>query len=185
MPTTVDVEAAVKNALERAHRPADGAQEPRDQRRQHPLLPQSVAARRDGARSTTTPAAIGGLQVERAPRSADRPADRRRSSRSTGRSYSAPSERRSPATSRAGACSSTSRIRSAGRRRKRSYARARLQQTQLERQLSSLELTVATQVREAARNVQTNAKRVDATRASRVLAEKPPRGGREASSRPA
>jgi outer membrane protein len=51
-------------------------------------------------------------------------------------------------------------------------ARARLQQTQQQRQLSSLELTVATQVREAARNVQTNAKRVDATRASRALAEK-------------
>ena len=52
------------------------------------------------------------------------------------------------------------------------HARARLQQTQLQRQLSSLELTVATQVREAARNVQTNAKRVDATRASLALAEK-------------
>lgn len=51
-------------------------------------------------------------------------------------------------------------------------ARSRLQQTQLQRQLQSLELQVATQVREAARNVQTNAKRVDATRASRALAEK-------------
>jgi len=51
-------------------------------------------------------------------------------------------------------------------------ARARLQQTQAERQLASLELSVTTQVREAARNVQTNAKRVDATRASRALAEK-------------
>jgi outer membrane protein len=51
-------------------------------------------------------------------------------------------------------------------------ARGRLQQTQLRRQLQSLELQVATQVREAARNVTTNAKRVDATRASRALAEK-------------
>jgi outer membrane protein len=51
-------------------------------------------------------------------------------------------------------------------------ARARLQQTQVERQLSSLELAITTQVRDAARNVQTNAKRVDATRASRVLAER-------------
>ena len=51
-------------------------------------------------------------------------------------------------------------------------ARSRLQQTQLRRQLQSLELQVATQVREAARNVTTNAKRVDATRASRALAEK-------------
>jgi len=51
-------------------------------------------------------------------------------------------------------------------------ARARLQQTQAERQVSSLELSVTTQVREAARNVQTNAKRVDATRSSRVLAER-------------
>jgi outer membrane protein TolC len=51
-------------------------------------------------------------------------------------------------------------------------ARAKLQHTQQERQLASLELTVATQVRDAARNVTTNAKRVDATRSSRILAER-------------
>lgn len=51
-------------------------------------------------------------------------------------------------------------------------ARARLAQTQAERNISSLELAVTTQVRDAARNVQTNAKRVDATRTSRVLAER-------------
>ena len=51
-------------------------------------------------------------------------------------------------------------------------ARARLQHTQQERQIDTLELTVATQVRDAARNVQTNAKRVDATRSARVLAER-------------
>jgi outer membrane protein len=51
-------------------------------------------------------------------------------------------------------------------------ARARLQQSQNQRSLSALELDIATQVREAARNVMTNAKRVDATRASRALAEK-------------
>jgi len=51
-------------------------------------------------------------------------------------------------------------------------ARARLQQTQAERQLSSLEMAVTTQVRDAARNVQTNARRVDATRSSRTLAER-------------
>ena len=51
-------------------------------------------------------------------------------------------------------------------------ARARLQHLQQERQLASLELAVTTQVRDAARNVQTNAKRVEATRASRALAER-------------
>ena len=51
-------------------------------------------------------------------------------------------------------------------------ARAKLQHSQQERQISSLELTVATQVRDAARTVQTNAKRVDATRSSRILAER-------------
>jgi len=51
-------------------------------------------------------------------------------------------------------------------------ARARLQHLQQERQISSLELTVATQVRDAARNVTTNAKRVEATRSSRILAER-------------
>lgn len=51
-------------------------------------------------------------------------------------------------------------------------ARTRLQQTQQQRQLSSLEMAITNQVREAARNVDTNAKRVDATRQSRVLAER-------------
>lgn len=51
-------------------------------------------------------------------------------------------------------------------------ARAKLQRTQQERQLDSLKLSVATQVRDAARTVQTNAKRVDATKSSRVLAER-------------
>jgi outer membrane protein TolC len=51
-------------------------------------------------------------------------------------------------------------------------ARARLQDSQARKQLSSLELQVSTQVREFARQVSTNWKRVDATRASRVLAER-------------
>ena len=50
--------------------------------------------------------------------------------------------------------------------------RARLQNTQAEKQLAVTELQVASQVREFARQVQTNAKRVDATRSSRVLAER-------------
>ncbi len=51
-------------------------------------------------------------------------------------------------------------------------ARARLQDTQARKQLTSLELQVSTQVREYARQVTTNWKRVEATRASRVLAER-------------
>jgi outer membrane protein TolC len=47
-----------------------------------------------------------------------------------------------------------------------------LQQTQAERQVSSLELSISSQVRDAARTVETNAKRVDATKSSRVLAER-------------
>jgi outer membrane protein len=53
-----------------------------------------------------------------------------------------------------------------------SLARARLQDQQSRKQLQSQELMVATQVRDYARQVQTNAKRVDATRASRTLAER-------------
>jgi outer membrane protein TolC len=53
-----------------------------------------------------------------------------------------------------------------------SLARARLQNTQAQKQLQSQELQVQTQIREFARQVTTNAKRVDATRASRVLAER-------------
>jgi outer membrane protein len=51
-------------------------------------------------------------------------------------------------------------------------ARTRLQNTQTQKQLQSSELQVATQIRNFARNVQTNSKRVEATRASRALAEK-------------
>ena len=51
-------------------------------------------------------------------------------------------------------------------------ARARLQNTQDLKQLQSSELQVTTQIRNLARNVQTNSKRVEATRAARALAEK-------------
>jgi outer membrane protein TolC len=51
-------------------------------------------------------------------------------------------------------------------------ARARLQHSQAQTQLRNLELAVATQVREAARTVQTNQKRIDSTRAARELAER-------------
>ena len=50
--------------------------------------------------------------------------------------------------------------------------RARLQNTQAQKQIQSGELQIATQVRNLARNVQTNTKRVESTRASRALAEK-------------
>jgi len=53
-----------------------------------------------------------------------------------------------------------------------SLARARLQYGQAQTQLRNLELNVATQVREAARTVQTNQKRVDSTRVARELAER-------------
>jgi outer membrane protein TolC len=51
-------------------------------------------------------------------------------------------------------------------------ARAKLQNTQSQKQLNSSKIRVATEVRETARTVTTNAKRVDATRSSRALAEK-------------
>jgi outer membrane protein TolC len=51
-------------------------------------------------------------------------------------------------------------------------ARARLQYQQAQTQLRNLEMIVATQVRDAARNVQTNQKRVQSARASRELQEK-------------
>ena len=50
-------------------------------------------------------------------------------------------------------------------------ARARLQASQGQTQLKNAELQVVTQVRNVARQVQTNQKRVDSTRASRLLAE--------------
>jgi outer membrane protein TolC len=52
-----------------------------------------------------------------------------------------------------------------------SLARARLQYTQTETQLRNQELQVATQVRQVARQVLTNQQRVQTTRASRELAE--------------
>jgi outer membrane protein TolC len=51
-------------------------------------------------------------------------------------------------------------------------SRARLQQSQAQKDLQASELQVATQIRNFARNVTTNSKRVEATRASRALAEK-------------
>ncbi len=51
-------------------------------------------------------------------------------------------------------------------------ARTKLQREQAEQQLKNLELQITTQVRDAARNVQTNQKRVDSARAARELAER-------------
>jgi outer membrane protein TolC len=51
-------------------------------------------------------------------------------------------------------------------------ARARLQLSQARTQIQSLELSIATQVRVFARQVNTNIKRIEATRAARVLAER-------------
>ena len=51
-------------------------------------------------------------------------------------------------------------------------AKARLQYTQEEVRLKDLELQIATQVRDAARQVQTNQKRVDSARAARELGER-------------
>jgi outer membrane protein TolC len=50
-------------------------------------------------------------------------------------------------------------------------ARARLQNQQSGRQLESQKLSVATQIRDFARTVQTNSKRVEATRSARALSE--------------
>jgi outer membrane protein TolC len=52
------------------------------------------------------------------------------------------------------------------------YARTRLEQHQALLQMKNLELQVGTEVRDVARSVNTNTKRVDATRASRVLSER-------------
>jgi outer membrane protein TolC len=51
-------------------------------------------------------------------------------------------------------------------------ARARLQYSQAQQQLRNMELQITTQVRDAARTVQTNQKRVDSARAARELAER-------------
>jgi outer membrane protein len=51
-------------------------------------------------------------------------------------------------------------------------ARARLQYSQAQQQLRNMELQITTQVRDAARTVQTNQKRIDSARAARELAER-------------
>jgi outer membrane protein TolC len=51
-------------------------------------------------------------------------------------------------------------------------ARARLQDTQARKQLQSSEMSIVTQIRDLGATVQTNAQRVESTRASRALAEK-------------
>jgi outer membrane protein len=53
-----------------------------------------------------------------------------------------------------------------------SLARTRIEKTQAETSLRQLELTIATQVRDAGRQLVANAKRVEATRAASLLAER-------------
>ena len=58
-----------------------------------------------------------------------------------------------------------------GNTQETNLARAKLQYDQAKSQLQNLEMQIGTQVRDAARQVQTNAKRVDSARAARDLAE--------------
>ena len=58
-----------------------------------------------------------------------------------------------------------------GNTQETNLARARLQYDQAKSQLQNLEMQIGTQVRDAARQVTTNAKRVDSARAARDLAE--------------
>ena len=51
-------------------------------------------------------------------------------------------------------------------------ARVRLERAQAETRIRNLELQIATEVRDASRQVTTNAKRIDATKAARELAER-------------
>ena len=170
VPTTVDVEAAVKNALgERTDlQVARRNLEINDVNIRYfrnQSLPDVTAQVNYNAR------AIGGLQVERArdPQTGLPTGD---VISSTGRSYFSTLGTAFSGDFPGWSLQLDIAYPIGGSQQEAQHARARLQQTQLQRQLSSLELTVATQVREAARNVQTNAKRVDATRASRALAEK-------------
>ena len=58
-----------------------------------------------------------------------------------------------------------------GNTQQTNLARAKLQYSQAEQQLKNLEMQIGTQVRDAARQVTTNAKRVDSARVARDLAE--------------
>ena len=58
-----------------------------------------------------------------------------------------------------------------GNTQQTNLARAKLQYSQAEQQLKNLEMQIGTQVRDAARQVQTNAKRVESARVARDLAE--------------
>ena len=115
--------------------------------------------------------AIGGVGLLRGPSSGlvPGPDHRHRSSGATGTR----SARCSPAISRGGRSRWTWPIRSASRTNEaqpRARPAAAARSSSASSRASSSPST--TQVRDAARNVQTNAKRVDATRSSRVLAER-------------
>ena len=149
-----------------AHRSRRLAQTDRSQRHLDPLLPQPVAAGRQRA---------GQLQRDRPRRHAVQlragvPAAGPRARRSAG--SSARSATRSRPTFPTWSLQLQVNYPIGASNAEANLARARLQNPQALKQLQSDELQIATQIRDFARNVQTNSKRVEATRASRALAEK-------------
>ena len=168
LPTTVDTDAAIKNALSQrtdivVARKNMEANDVNIRYFDNQRLPEVNASVNYGAQ------AIGGVGLLRGPSSGLVPGPM---TGTVERSYWDTLGRCSPVISRDGRCRSTWPTRSASRRRKRSSRGRACSSRRPSASSSSLELAITTQVRDAARNVQTNAKRVDATRSSRVLAER-------------
>ena len=148
----------------RARQPArcpSREEQPRAQRHQHPLLPEPDAARRQRAGRRTASTAVGGVQLE--------PVD-------LAQRAGAVSARRSSRSAASARCSATSSATPSRRGRSASPlsyparhehvgsepgARAAAALARRRRSCRNLELQIATQVRDLARQVQTNQKRVD------------------------
>ena len=114
--------------------------------------------------------ALGGVQVQREPRPTTRSSRARSSARPSSDSAAcwATCSGSTSHTGRSARCSASARAQHA----ESAAGSGRLQYTQSELALRSQELSVATEVRSVGRNVNTNRRRVDSTRAARILTER-------------
>ena len=179
----IDVDAAVRNALDKRSDLRQREEQPRAERHQHQVLPQpdhcrtstrNVDLHRDRRRRhAAEPGRL--IAADHRPATATRTRRRRARLRIGAR-------RRVPERSiRTGPSACRSATRSARARAQANLARARLQYEQAQTQLKNIELQVATQVRDAARKVQTNQQRVAVgARVARAAGEEARGGGEEA-----
>ena len=174
-PTAVDIDAAVRNALERRTDLEQTKRQMEVDRREHPLFQERDAAGRRGESELRSDGA-GRHPASAHGHSGLSSRSQRTSRRSGQKGYGSVLGDLVGLNSPSWTATLNISYPIGTSQAEANLSRARLQYSQAQTRLKSQQLQVATQVRQQARNVQTNQQRVQSTRASRVARRASSRG---------